>query len=218
MAHSRQNKWLANCLFLFICTLVPIESVHSEEPQEKTAQQAAATALKVGDQAIDGVLIDGAGKEVQLSDLWKEGPLVVIWYRGGWCPICMRHLRGIQEAMPQIKEAGAKIVAIAPELPEMSKQTAEKNGFDFLLLSDKGNTLGEKYGIVFKLDPGTATRYQQLFDLEKFNGDASMELPVPVAYVINEKGVITFAYVEPDYRQRVKPGDIVDALKTTPAN
>lgn len=186
---------------------------HSHESQEKTAEQAAGSALKVGDHAIDGVLVGGDGNQVMLSDLWKENPLVVIWYRGGWCPICMRHLNGIQQVLPQIKEAGAKIVAIAPELPEKSKQTAEKNGFDFQLLSDKGNSLGEKYGVVFKLDPSTAAKYQELFDLEKYNGDSSMRLPVPVAYVINQEGVITFAFVDANYQNRVPAADILTALK-----
>ncbi len=202
---------------IWLCALIGVmltdTAALSEEHQEKTAELAAGTALKVGDQAIDGVLVDGDGNEVRLSELWKDGPLVVIWYRGGWCPICMRHLSGIQEALPQIRAAGAKIVAIAPELPEMSKRTAEKNSLEFLLLSDKGNALGEKYGVVFKLDPGTAKKYQQLFDLEKFNGDASMQLPIPVAYVINQEGNIIFAFVDADYRNRVSAEEIITALE-----
>ncbi|QEG35196.1 peroxiredoxin-like family protein [Bythopirellula goksoeyrii] len=204
------------CLALVMGVIALQANAHSKELQEKTAKEAARSALKVGDHAIDGELVDADGNKILLSDLWKKNPLVVIWYRGGWCPICMRHLSGIQEAMPEIEKAGAKIVAIAPEKPEMTKQTAENNGFDFLLLSDQGNELGEKYGVVFKLDPDTATRYQQMFDLAKYNGDSSMRLPVPVAYVINQEGVITFAYVEPDYKQRVKPEDIINALKYVP--
>jgi peroxiredoxin len=188
------------------------------EQTDKTAEQAAETSLKVGDKAIDGELVDGSGKKVKLSELWKDGPLVVVWYRGGWCPICMRHLSGIQEAMPAIKETGAKIVAIAPELPDMVKETAEENDFDFPVLSDKGNALGFKYGVVFKLDDDTARRYQEHFNLEKYNGDATMQLPVPVAYVINPEGVITYAYVNPNYRDRVKPADIVDAVRNKGGN
>jgi peroxiredoxin len=130
----------------------------------------------------------------------------------------MRHLSGIQEATSQIKEADAKIVAIAPELPEMTKDTVEKNGFDFPVLSDPGNALGFKYGVVFKLDPDTATRYQERFNLEKYNGDATMQLPVPVAYIIGQDGVISFAYVNANYRERVKPADVIEALKPTKAS
>ena len=189
----------------------------AEEPTGLNAEQAVRGALQVGDAAVDGVLLDNAGNKVQLSDLWKEHPLVVVWYRGGWCPICMRHLSSIQAVLPELNAAGAKLVAIAPEQPEMASQTAAKNGFEFLLLSDPGNAVGEKYGIVFTLDPGTAQKYQKMFDLEKYNGDSSMKLPVPVAYVINQEGKITFAFVEPDYRQRVDPADLLEALSPVAA-
>lgn len=199
---------------LFGLSLTASICSHAQQQTDKTAEQAAETALKVGDKAIDGELVDASGEKVKLSDLWKDGPLVVIWYRGGWCPVCQKHLSGIQEALPEIKAAGGQIVAIAPELPENSKQTAEKSGLEFPVLSDKGNELGKKYGVIFKLDPETAKKYQDWINLEKYNGDASMQLPIPVAYIINTEGVITFAFVNANYGERVKPADVVTALKS----
>ena len=204
-------------VFLVWLSLLASICSYAQEQTEKTAEQAAETALKVGDKAVDGELVDGEGKKVKLSELWKGGPLVVIWYRGGWCPVCQKHLSGIQEALPAIKAAGGSVVAIAPELPENSKQTAKKNGLDFALLSDKGNALGKKYGVVFKLDPDTAQDYQRWFSLEKHNGDASMQLPVPVAYIINSEGIITFAYVNANYGERVNPDEVVKAMKSPKA-
>jgi len=206
---------------MFLLTLLSLAVANvgiAAEQSEKTAEQAAETALKVGDKAIDGELVDSAGKKVKLSQLWHEGPLVVIWYRGGWCPVCQKHLSGIQEALPAIKAAGGKIVAVTPELPESSKLTAKEGGLDFPVLTDKGNELGKKYGVVFKLDPDTAKKYQEWINLEKRNGDASMELPVPVAYIINREGVITFAFVNANYGERVKPADVVQALKSPHVN
>lgn len=208
---------LKRMLLLTLLSLAVANVGIAAEESEKTAEQAAETALKVGDKAIDGELVDSEGMKVKLSDLWQEGPLVVIWYRGGWCPICQKHLSGIQKVLPAIKAAGGQVVAITPELPEKAQQTAEKSGLEFTVLTDKGNELGKNYGVVFKLDPDTAQKYQQWFSLEEYNGDASMQLPVPVAYIINQQGEITFAFVNANYSERVRPTDVVQALESAAA-
>jgi len=183
----------------------------------KTAEKAAETALKQGDQAIDGELVDSNGDKVQLSKLWEQGPLVVVWYRGGWCPLCQRHLSAIQQVLPEIKAAGGRVVAISPEVPKKSEATAKQNQLDYQVLSDQGNQLGHKYGVTFTLPTETATKYQEMFDLAAYNGDDSMQLPVPAAYVISPQGEITYAFVNADYRERAKPDDLLQAIKAAQA-
>jgi peroxiredoxin len=197
---------------LSMLTLAAVSHAHAAgtAPDATAAEQAA---LDVGDKAIDGTLTAADGSKVELSELWAKNPLVVIWYRGGWCPICSRHLKSIQQALPEFQAAGATLVAIAPELPEKSAQTVDTLDLGYTVLSDPHNELGKKYGVVFKLDDDTAAKYQQYFHLTEVNGDDSFELPIPAAYAIGTDGVIDFAYLVGDYHQRVKPDDILKSLK-----
>ena len=145
-------------------------------------------ALKEGDEAIDGQLPDANGNLVKLSDLWAKGPVVAIWYRGGWCPYCNIQLVAMQEALPAIKAAGGTLVAITPETPDNSLTTTEKNKLEFVVLSDAGNQLARKYGLVFKLPEKVSPLYKQFIDLSKYNGDESDELPLAATYVIDKAG------------------------------
>lgn len=170
-------------------------------------------ALNVGAAAVDGRLLDAEGDAVQLSDLWREQPLVLVWYRGGWCPFCNRHLAAIQKALPEIREAGALVAAITPELPDRAAATMADNELDYIVLSDRGNKLAHKYGVAFKLPDFVATRYQQGFDLHGYNGDNSDELPLAATYVIDTDGMIRYAFIDADYTRRADPKDIIAALE-----
>jgi peroxiredoxin len=171
-------------------------------------------AHKVGDKAEPFELPDATGKKVKLADLLAKGPVVVTWYRGGWCPYCNIGLQGLLEVEPQIREHGATLVAISPETPESAADTVEKNKLTFAVLSDKHNETARKYGIAYKI-PAKASATMKSFkvDLEKRNGDASDELPLGATYVIDKDGVIRWSFVDADYRKRAEPADVLAALK-----
>ena len=170
-------------------------------------------ALKVGDRAPDFELPDANGKKVKLSELLGRGPVVVTWYRGGWCPYCNIALRGFHKSLPEIRSAGASLVAISPEAPDNSLNTAEKNHLDFEVLSDRGSKVARAYGVSYKIPKVIAEQFKGRLDLAKYNGDDSGELPLGVTYVIDREGVIRYAFVDADYRKRAEPSEVVAALR-----
>jgi peroxiredoxin len=170
-------------------------------------------ALKVGDRAPDFELPDATGNKVKLLELLARGPVIVTWYRGGWCPYCNIALRGFHKRLPEIRSAGASLVAISPETPDNSLSTAEKNHLDFDVLSDRGNKVARAYGVAYKLPKVVADQFKGRLDLAKFNGDESGELPLGVTYVIDRDGIIRYAFVNADYRKRAEPSDVLAALR-----
>lgn len=171
------------------------------------------SAKNVGDRAPDFTLHNSLGKSSSLADVLKKGPVVLTWYRGGWCPYCNLTLNRLQQELPKFKAEGANLVALTPELPDKSLSTREKHGLAFEVLSDIGNKVAREYGIVFKLTTDVAANYQKNFDLHSFNGDESDELPLPATYVIDREGIIRYAFVDADYRKRAEPAEIIEALK-----
>ncbi|WP_302120690.1 peroxiredoxin-like family protein [Allorhodopirellula heiligendammensis] len=168
-------------------------------------------AKQVGDEAVDGTLKGWKGDAVTLSELWNEGPVVLMWYRGGWCPYCNIQLRAMQQSLDQIENAGAKLVVLTPELPEKAKETAEASGLSIVALHDKDLALAKQYGIVFELPDAIAPMYQSR--LPEYNGNDAMELPLSATYVINSDGKITYAFLDADYKKRAEPSEVIAAVQ-----
>ncbi len=171
------------------------------------------TAKQVGDLAPDFSLKNALGEPVKLSDYYKDGKVILTWYRGGWCPYCNLTLSALQEELPNFKKQGASLIALSPELPDESLSTSEKHELDFEVLSDLGNEVAESYGIVFKLTEEVSNLYNQSFALNEHNGDDSNELPLAATYIINEEGKIIYAFIDADYRKRAEPSEITEFLK-----
>lgn len=171
------------------------------------------SAKKVGDDAIDATLKGWDQNEVTLSDVWSEGPVILMWYRGGWCPYCNLQLRAMQKQLSAIEGAGAKLVVLTPEVPEKAKETAEANDLEMLVLHDRKSEVARKYGIVFDLPESILPVYRDKFQLAKRNDNDAMELPLAATYVIDTNGKITYAFVDADYKKRAEPADVVAAVK-----
>ncbi len=171
-------------------------------------------ALRSGDRAPAFTLRDTRGTLVGLEGVLKNGPAVVTFYRGDWCPYCDLQLRVYQQVLPEIRALGATLIAISPQLPDASWSTADKRGLEFSVLSDIGNQVARSYGLVFKL-PARLDEIQKGFgvDLVKSNGDASSELPVPATFVIASDGFIAFRHVSADWRERLEPAELLRRLK-----
>ncbi len=186
-------------------------SAQAESPTRSTA--AKSPALKVGDKAPDFILKNAEGKDISLSHALKKGPVVLTWYRGGWCPYCNVALKELSDHNSIIRGLGAQLIALTPELPDQSLSTTEKNKLNFQVLSDPNLSVSEKYGLVFTLDTATATRYEERFKLSVVNGNKKNQLPIPATYVVDTDGTIVYAYVNENYRERAKPADIIAALQ-----
>ncbi|EDX77376.1 Redoxin superfamily [Coleofasciculus chthonoplastes PCC 7420] len=170
--------------------------------------------LKVGDKAPNFALPNAVGKTVELQDLLSRNPVVISFYRGGWCPYCNLELRSLQQSLAEIKKLGATLVTISPQTPDNSLSTVEKNELEFEVLSDAGNQVAKDFGLVFVLPEELRPIYQDFgIDLPAHNGDNTFELPIPATYVIAQNGTIIHAFVDPDYTKRLDPAEIITALK-----
>ncbi len=174
----------------------------------------AAKALQAGAKAPNFSLPNSQGQSVNLSDLLHKGPVVLVFYRGSWCPFCNLQLRAYQKALPEIEKLGATLVAISPQTPDNSLTIIEKAELTFTVLSDQGNQTGKQYGLVYKLSEALQSA-QKAFgsDITKFNGDSSWELPMPGLFIIDKTGVIRFAAADPNWMNRVEPSVILEQLK-----
>jgi len=186
---------------------------------ERAAQQLEASgigqgATQEGETAPDFTLTDARGKSIRLQEELQNGPVVVSFYRGGWCPYCNVELRGLQRALPEIQAAGATLLAISPELPDNSLTTEQKNGLAFAVLSDVGNVVAKSFGIVYTLpDELLAVYAASKRDLREMNGEqGAKELPLPATFVLDRQGVVRLAYVDGDYTTRLDPDAILEAL------
>lgn len=187
--------------------------------QDNLALQAfAGNALKAGDRFPAIVLKNQLGEDIDLGELAKTLPLVVTFYRGGWCPYCNLELRAYQKSMPEIEALGARLIAVTPETPDNSLSTAEKNDLSFSVLTDAKGQLSEALGIRFELSPAIQALYQKFgHDLPARNGDDRWSLPMPATFVVAKGGLIALAFVDPDYRKRLEPDAVVDVLRSLAA-
>ena len=171
-------------------------------------------ALHEGQIASNFSLPNAIGKIVTLSELVAQGPVVLTFYRGEWCPYCNLTLRAYQNVLPQIKELGASLIAIAPQTPDHSLSMAQKNELEFEVLSDVGSQVIRQYGLVFTVSEEIKQSYQSRgLDLAGYNGVDSWELPVPGTFVIGPDGSVKLAFVEPDYTRRLGPEKILETLR-----
>jgi len=181
--------------------------------EELIAQHIRNNALQVGDKIENFILENHLGKNIELADLLNKGPVVVSFYRGAWCPYCNLELKALNDFLPQFKTKSAQLVAISPQLPDQTLTTAQKNELEFDVLSDIGNKVAQQFGLLFTLDK----RIQELYtgfgiDFEHTYGDKTYQLPLPATYVINQEGVITYAFLNEDYTLRAEPSDVMAAL------
>ena len=200
--------------------VIPAEklSVMDQDTRVLQASGLVDKALKAGDIAPDFTLADAAGHDVHLQSLLLEGPVVLTFYRGGWCPYCNIELRGLDRAFDRIRAAGATVVAVSPQAPEHTQETQTKNQLRYPVVSDIGNRVGHQYGVVFRLSPQLLALYQQFgHGLDIFNGpDGSQELPIPATFIITTNGTIHHAFVDADYTKRLDPDEILQLLDTLP--
>ena len=179
------------------------------------SSNARSSALKRGQKAEDFILMDTHGQPVRLKALLNAGPVVLSFYRGGWCPYCSIELRGLQRAWPEIKALGAAVIAVSPQLPGNSFATVIKNDVEFPVLSDVGNVVAKRFGIVYKLTKELLSVHAKAdHNLSTFNGETgSQELPMPATFVLDQSGKIHLSFVDEDYTRRLDPNKIIEVLR-----
>jgi peroxiredoxin len=172
-------------------------------------------ALKVGDHAPVFELPDGDGMVWRSKDLLRSGPLVIVFYRGRWCAYCNAQLSALQEVHQQVASAGPSIVAISPQTQKHSYMTRDMHKLRFPVLSDPGNEVARKFGIVYRLSPEMQAMYESIMTkLPGYNGDQSWELPLAATYVVQSDSRILWAQIDADWRHRPEPEELLRFLTT----
>ncbi|GEB72173.1 alkyl hydroperoxide reductase [Pseudoalteromonas carrageenovora] len=183
--------------------------------EELIAQHIKGNALQIGAKVENFSLVNHNGESIELNDLLNKGPVIVSFYRGSWCPYCNLELKALNDYLAQFKTQSAQLIAISPQLPDETLSTKQKNELDFDVLSDVCNKVAEQFGLLFTLDERIQALYTQFgIDFEHYYGDKSFKLPLPATYVINQEGVITYAFLNEDYTLRAEPIDIMAALES----
>jgi peroxiredoxin len=158
-------------------------------------------------------LNDAHGQSISSQDLLAKGPLVIIFYRGAWCPFCNLYLSSVQEYLPRIEAQGATLVAISGERPDRSLSVEQTNSLSFPVLSDPELVAARQFGIVYELpkvvdDAITAVG----FDMRKYYGTEKAEMPLSATYVIDRDGTIAYAGITVDYKRRAEPEEFLAVL------
>lgn len=158
---------------------------------------------------------DANGNEVALRDLRKKGPVVVLFYRGHWCPYCNRQLKAYQDSLQMFTDQGASLVAITPEGADGLAKTREKTGATFPVLSDGDMKISNLYGVKYEVDEKSKNRYKNFdIDLNAVNGQRDrVYLPVPAVYIIDKEGTVVYRYFNEDYKKRPSVRELLAQLR-----
>lgn len=171
-------------------------------------------ALGVGDKVPD-VSVSLDGKQVPLSKIYGVGPVVLKFYRGGWCPYCMLELKHYETANKDFRAAGSQIIALAPDTAAEIRKTKTQNSLSYDIVGDDHQAIARKFGLVYKVDDKIVQSLKSRgIDLSVYQGHNDLELAIPATYVVGKDGRVEFAYVEADYRLRAEPSVVLKAVQS----
>lgn len=177
--------------------------------------ETAARALKAGDPCPDFALPTAEGGFARSLDLLKNGPLVLSFYRGQWCPFCSAELEALHIAEPDIRAKGAKLTAITPEAGGLALKVKRERNFGFDILCDLDNGVALSFGLVYRVPSELKEFFSSVrHDLSLIYDNDSWFLPIPATYIVARDGMIAHAYVNPEFRERLDPREIVRVLST----
>jgi peroxiredoxin len=190
-----------------------VQAIHEQVIGELRDQGISGHALAAGAKIPSFELKDHNGKAVSSVELLKRARLVICFFRGRWCPFCVGQLEAMNRVQPQIRNAGAELLAISPQTVQQSFFMADQHRLGFPLLSDTGNQVARQFGLVYRVPDYQEKIYRRvLINLPFTNGDESWELPVPAVYVVDRDGTVLLAAVNPDYKERPEPEEILEQL------
>jgi peroxiredoxin len=171
--------------------------------------------LFINSKAPDFKVMQVNGKDVRLRDIIKDSLVVLVFYRGQWCPYCNRHLKKLEDSLSFIKQKGARLIAVTPEKPEYIKKTIEKTNASYPIVYDKEMKIMKAYNVAFEVDEQTLARYKRAdIDIAEANGQKDkVYLPVPALFVISKEGTILYRFFEPDYKKRPSVKEILEQLQ-----
>lgn len=172
------------------------------------------TGMEVGEEAPAITMVTATSEEVSLKKLYEEQPLVIIFYRGHWCPACNKHLSEFAERAVEIKKNGAKIIAVTPETYENVEKTISETGLDFMVISDTDGSVMKAFNVNFNVTEDYQLKIKEQYgtSISEANNAQEAVLPVPATYIIDTNGRIVYKQFDPDYTNRASIDDILANL------
>ncbi|WP_422361103.1 peroxiredoxin-like family protein [Reichenbachiella sp.] len=196
------GKIFSWAVLIFACWLSP-----------QVMAQEAPFQLNEGEEALNFKGVDQNGKSFELYEALEKGPVVLMFYRGFWCPHCNKQLSQMEDSLNFIVEKGGIVVAVTPEKPESIAKTVDKTGASFKIIHDKDLSIMNTYHVAFKMEEALLKKYKKWgIDLDAANGDNGPNLPVPATYIIGQDKKILYAFFDPDYKKRATVGKILQNL------
>lgn len=158
-------------------------------------------------------LLDVSGESINVDPGHLEKPIVLTFYRGGWCPYCNLHLAELRHAEERLRELGFAVWFVSPDRPELLTE-GEDAAQGYRLLSDADASVTEAFGVAFRLDDETNSQYREFgVNLDERSGVANQVLPVASTFLIGSDGIVQFTYANPDYTVRLAPEVLVAAAE-----
>lgn len=193
---------MKNYFFILVTSFLLVQNSKAQQQQ-----------FKIGDKAPSINTIAHDGSSFDLASATKNGSVVVLFYRGYWCPFCNKQLKELNDSLEMFKEKGAVVVAITPENVQGVAKTIDKTKASFTVISDTTNTHLKLFGVNYKLDDKTLERYKGYgIDLVKSNSNDESTLPVPAVYIIDKEGNFKYIWFEKDYRKRPTVKELLSNL------
>jgi len=194
-------------------TPAEVVALYQRAIEEIRASDLFERALKLGDRAPRFELPDEDSKQVTSDALLSQGPAVICFFRGRWCPFDVAQLEAMNDMLPDLQAAGASLVAISPQTQHQSFLMHDQHKLPLRLICDSENHVARQFGLVYRVPDYQQQVYRRSFvNLPFANGEDSWELPVPATYVIARDGNIRYARVDVDYRLRPEPMEILKAV------
>ena len=191
---------------------------------ETTAGQVASSAAEARPLSVGSVippvsLLTADNQPFALREAVAKQPTVLIFYRGGWCPFCNRHLADLQTIVGDLKALNYQILAVTPDAPDKLTGVTDADHLTYTLLSDPHGDALKGFGVAYRLDDATVGKYKDTYhlDLEKWAGNNAHLLPVPSVFVLDTKGTIRFVYSNADYKVRLAADKVLAAARAAKA-
>jgi peroxiredoxin len=189
------------------------QAIHARAIAELKQSNIQDRVLAAGSKAPAFELKDHNGKLVSSTDLLSKGRLAICFIRGRWCPFCVGQLEAMNLILPEIKDAGASLVAISPQTIQQSFFMVDQHKLRFPLLSDANNQIAQQFGLAYRVPDYQQSVYQRaMVNLPFANGDDSWQLPIPATFILDRDHTILYASANPDYTERPEPSEILRTL------
>ena len=205
---------LSNITILFILIVLLSSEAIGQQKEKGKEKENSPQGLAVGDTVQNFQAIDADSTLYVFNEMIKKEPVVLIFIRGQWCPVCNRHMSQLQDSLQAVYKKGANVVVISPEKPEYINKTIEKTGAQFTILYDENQKISDAFDVTFEPSGKTKVIYNTVLGakLKEAHTDDSERLPIPATFIIDTNKVIVWRHFDPNYKNRSTVKEIIENI------